>query len=152
MKRLTRIHVASMKYLVGILQLHFTLHYGQQCLLPIYTKRLFPRVAIKNIGKLKALGVILLGLNAVEMKRRFAYQFLVCLCLRFRSSYLSLGGGYHPSEVFRQFRGRDPSPDALLWVLGLKNIAEGSEFPEKQNQGAGAGPKGSGKISREQQS
>ncbi|XP_050721531.1 uncharacterized protein LOC127001252 [Eriocheir sinensis] len=32
---------------------------------------------------------------------------------RFRSTFLSLGGGCHPSEVFRSFRGRDPSPDAL---------------------------------------
>ncbi|XP_054718901.1 uncharacterized protein LOC129228257 [Uloborus diversus] len=33
---------------------------------------------------------------------------------RFRDTYLSLGGGCHPGEVFRQFRGRDPCTDALL--------------------------------------
>merc|ERR1719324_1796564 len=30
---------------------------------------------------------------------------------RFRDTVLSLGGGQHPSKVFRAFRGRDPSPD-----------------------------------------
>lgn len=43
---------------------------------------------------------------------------------RFRSVYFSLGGSCHPSEVFRRFRGRDPSSKALLKTLGLdsKNI------------------------------
>lgn len=31
-----------------------------------------------------------------------------------------MGGGYHPNKIFRQFRGRDPSLDAILWTLGLK--------------------------------
>jgi oligopeptidase A len=71
---------------------------------------------------------------------------------RFRASYLSLGGGYHPSEVFRQFRGRDPSPDALLWVLGLKNISEGGEFPEEKNSDvAETASKVAGKKSAQQQ-
>lgn len=39
---------------------------------------------------------------------------------RFRDTFLSLGGGCHPSEVFRRFRGRDPSPKAMLKNLGLK--------------------------------
>merc|ERR1719353_2370177 len=38
---------------------------------------------------------------------------------RFRSTVLSLGGGTHPSEVFRAFRGRDPSPEPLLRHSGL---------------------------------
>lgn len=38
---------------------------------------------------------------------------------RFRETFLALGGGCHPSEVFRRFRGRDPSPNALLKSLGL---------------------------------
>uniref|UniRef100_A0A0N7ZC91 oligopeptidase A n=2 Tax=Scylla olivacea TaxID=85551 RepID=A0A0N7ZC91_SCYOL len=38
---------------------------------------------------------------------------------RFRSTFLSLGGGCHPSEVFRRFRGRDPSPDALHVLCGI---------------------------------
>ncbi|KAL1521745.1 hypothetical protein AB1Y20_021400 [Prymnesium parvum] len=38
---------------------------------------------------------------------------------KFRDTVLSLGGGAHPSEVFREFRGRDPSPDALLTHNGL---------------------------------
>jgi len=38
---------------------------------------------------------------------------------RFRDTVLSLGGGQHPAKVFRAFRGRDPSPDALLKHNGL---------------------------------
>lgn len=33
---------------------------------------------------------------------------------RFRKTVLSLGGGVAPMEVFKQFRGREPTPDALL--------------------------------------
>lgn len=38
---------------------------------------------------------------------------------RFRNTFLSLGGSYPAAEVFRKFRGRDPSPQALLDNLGL---------------------------------
>lgn len=38
---------------------------------------------------------------------------------RFRETFLALGGGCHPSEVFRQFRGRDPCPKALLQMLDI---------------------------------
>jgi len=38
---------------------------------------------------------------------------------RFRSTVLALGGSRHPSDVFRDFRGRDPSPAALLRHAGL---------------------------------
>ncbi len=38
---------------------------------------------------------------------------------RFRDTVLALGGGVHPSEVFRRFRGRDPSTAALLRHAGL---------------------------------
>ena len=37
----------------------------------------------------------------------------------FRETVLSSGGGIHPSDVFKQFRGRDPTPDALLRHNGL---------------------------------
>ncbi|KPI97181.1 Oligopeptidase A [Papilio xuthus] len=44
---------------------------------------------------------------------------------RYRDTFLATGGACHPSEVFRRFRGRDPSPHALLKNLGLpKNIVE----------------------------
>lgn len=42
---------------------------------------------------------------------------------RYRDTYLSLGGSMHPSEVFRKFRGRDPSSRALIKMLGLNNLA-----------------------------
>ncbi|XP_028911008.1 probable cytosolic oligopeptidase A isoform X2 [Ornithorhynchus anatinus] len=38
---------------------------------------------------------------------------------RYRDTVLSLGGSISPQEVFRKFRGRDPSPDALLRTYGL---------------------------------
>ncbi|KAJ1414611.1 peptidase M3A and M3B, thimet/oligopeptidase F, partial [Ochromonadaceae sp. CCMP2298] len=38
---------------------------------------------------------------------------------RFRDTVLSMGGGKHPSAVYRDFRGRDPSPEALLRHSGL---------------------------------
>jgi len=38
---------------------------------------------------------------------------------RFRETVLALGGGVEPMEVFRRFRGREPTPDALLRHSGL---------------------------------
>ncbi|XP_076435405.1 uncharacterized protein LOC143275299 [Babylonia areolata] len=39
---------------------------------------------------------------------------------RFADTFLSMGGGVPASEVFRRFRGRDPSLDALQESLGVK--------------------------------
>jgi len=38
---------------------------------------------------------------------------------RFRNTVLAKGGSQHPAEVFREFRGRDPSADALLRHNGI---------------------------------
>lgn len=38
---------------------------------------------------------------------------------RFRETFLALGGARHAGEVFREFRGRDPSVRPLLRQLGL---------------------------------
>ena len=38
---------------------------------------------------------------------------------RFRETVLAMGGGKHPSEVYKAFRGRDPDPAALLRHIGL---------------------------------
>jgi oligopeptidase A len=38
---------------------------------------------------------------------------------RFRDTVLSLGGSRDPSDVFKTFRGREPSPDALIRHTGL---------------------------------
>ena len=38
---------------------------------------------------------------------------------RFRETVLAMGGGKHPSDVYKAFRGRDASPDALLRHCGL---------------------------------
>ncbi|KAF8012231.1 hypothetical protein BT93_I0383 [Corymbia citriodora subsp. variegata] len=42
---------------------------------------------------------------------------------RFRETILALGGGKAPLQVFIEFRGREPSPDALLRHNGLLPIA-----------------------------
>lgn len=39
---------------------------------------------------------------------------------RFRDTILALGGSQHPMEVFKSFRGREPSTNALLRHSGLK--------------------------------
>lgn len=39
---------------------------------------------------------------------------------RFRDTVLSLGGSRHPMQVFKRFRGREPSPEALLRHRGLR--------------------------------
>jgi oligopeptidase A len=39
--------------------------------------------------------------------------------MKFRETVLGRGGSEHPSKVYRDFRGRDPNPDALLRHNGL---------------------------------
>jgi oligopeptidase A len=38
---------------------------------------------------------------------------------RFRATVLGMGGSRHPAEVFEAFRGRQPSPEALIRHSGL---------------------------------
>lgn len=54
---------------------------------------------------------------------------------RFKDTVLAMGGGRHPGQVFRDFRGRDPTPEALLRHCGF---AEGAEKPQRELAGAGA--------------
>ncbi|MHC5824194.1 MAG: M3 family metallopeptidase, partial [Nostoc sp.] len=42
---------------------------------------------------------------------------------RYRDTVLALGGGQHPMEVFKTFRGREPSTIALLRHNGLVSAA-----------------------------
>lgn len=42
---------------------------------------------------------------------------------KFRETVLALGGGKAPLEVFVEFRGREPSPEALLRHNGLLSVA-----------------------------
>lgn len=56
---------------------------------------------------------------------READQDIISIGKRYKDTFLATGGSCHPSEVFRRFRGRDPSPHALLNNLGLtKKIVE----------------------------
>ena len=43
---------------------------------------------------------------------------------RFRNTVLALGGSHHPMEVFKAFRGREPSTQALLRHRGLTTATE----------------------------
>ena len=43
---------------------------------------------------------------------------------KFRDTVLAKGGGEHPSQVFKDFRGREPKPDALLKHNGITNLYE----------------------------
>lgn len=58
------------------------------------------------------------GLDNREELRRIGQHY--------RDTILAMGGGKHPAEVFRLFRGRDPNPDALLRQLGLDRPPEES--------------------------
>jgi oligopeptidase A len=44
---------------------------------------------------------------------------LVTTGRRFRDTVLAQGGGRHPMLVFKDFRGREPNPEALLRHCGL---------------------------------
>ena len=39
--------------------------------------------------------------------------------IKYRDSILSLGGSRSPKQIFKQFRGRLPSPEALIRHCGL---------------------------------
>lgn len=43
---------------------------------------------------------------------------------RFRDTVLAMGGGKHPSDVYKAFRGREPRPEALLRHTGLTDDAK----------------------------
>jgi len=40
---------------------------------------------------------------------------------RLKKTFLSAGSAIPPAQLFREFRGRDPTPEALLISLGLKD-------------------------------
>lgn len=56
--------------------------------------------------------------------------------MRFKDTVLGMGGGRHPAQVFRDFRGRDPTPEALLRHCGL---TEGPSAPQVERELANAG-------------
>jgi len=44
--------------------------------------------------------------------------------VRFKETFLSYGGSIKTEEIFRRFRGRDPTPEALLKSLNLINSSQ----------------------------
>ncbi|KAG8371225.1 hypothetical protein BUALT_Bualt13G0065600 [Buddleja alternifolia] len=58
------------------------------------------------------------GLDNDQSMRDMGYKF--------RETILALGGGKSPNEVFLEFRGREPTPDAFLRYNGLLPIPNGN--------------------------
>lgn len=56
----------------------------------------------------------------VDRQRAYGVQ---SIGRKFRDTVLSLGGGADPLTVFTDFRGRGPSPEALLRHAGLTAAA-----------------------------
>ncbi len=59
---------------------------------------------------------------------------------RFRDTVLALGGSRSPAEVFEAFRGRQPSPEALIRHSGLEPLAgvRAAAAPAAGSSGSGA--------------
>ncbi|MCF0218631.1 MAG: M3 family metallopeptidase [Muribaculaceae bacterium] len=53
---------------------------------------------------------------------------------KFRDNVLSQGGTVDPAELYRRFRGQDPTIDALLERDGIKPVAETKKLPEPLNR------------------
>lgn len=51
-------------------------------------------------------------------------QAVATIGRKFRDTILAQGGSRHPMEIFRDFRGREPDPTALLRHSGLLNNAQ----------------------------
>jgi len=51
---------------------------------------------------------------------------------RFKSTFLQSGSSEPAAEVFRHFRGRDPSHEAMLLHLGLKELSKPKQKGQHQ--------------------
>ena len=51
---------------------------------------------------------------------------------KFKQIWLKAGGSKNSADLFRSFRGRDPTPEALLVSLGLQNVAQPKARTRKQ--------------------
>lgn len=69
--------------------------------------------------------MIAADIHSAFEEARQGNQDVTAVGKRYKDTFLALGGACHPSEVFRRFRGRDPSANALLNNLGLtKKVSE----------------------------
>lgn len=55
--------------------------------------------------------------SAFEEAKKSGQDEFVQVGKRYRDTFLALGGSCNPAEVFRRFRGRDPSTKALLKTI-----------------------------------
>ena len=51
---------------------------------------------------------------------------------KFKQIWLKAGGSGSSADLFRSFRGRDPTPEALLVSLGLQHVAQPKSRTLKQ--------------------
>ena len=51
---------------------------------------------------------------------------------KFKQIWLKSGGSQNSADLFRSFRGRDPTPEALLVSLGLQHVAQPKARTRKQ--------------------
>ena len=58
-----------------------------------------------------------------DSKLKEAEEKVAAIGRRFRETVLALGGSRHPMTVFKAFRGREPSTQALLRHRGLVTAA-----------------------------
>uniref|UniRef100_A0A7N2RD03 Peptidase M3A/M3B catalytic domain-containing protein n=1 Tax=Quercus lobata TaxID=97700 RepID=A0A7N2RD03_QUELO len=73
---------------------------------------------------------------------------------KFRDTILALGGGKAPKEVFRDFRGRNPLPKALLRSIRVRCPPESSSvssafLPESSSESS---PESSHQLKRRSES
>jgi Zn-dependent oligopeptidase len=76
-------------------------------------------VALRNLQ----LTTNMLGTTTAAINLLHIQQEIKRVGRKFANTVLALGGGSHPSKVFKEFRGRDPTPDALLRHSGLVGAA-----------------------------
>ena len=51
---------------------------------------------------------------------------------RLKNTWLKSGGSVNSADLFRRFRGRDPTPEALLRSLGLQQSVQPKFRSQKQ--------------------
>lgn len=76
---------------------------------------------LENEEEVKKVGMRLVVIS-ITVRYETSEIFFVQCSSRFRNTFLSLGSSLPMADIFRQFRGRDPSHEALLVSLGLKEI------------------------------
>lgn len=62
--------------------------------------------------------------SAFEEARKLGEEDVFKVGKRYRETFMGLGGSCRPEQVFRKFRGRDPSPKALLKTIKTSQVTK----------------------------